>query len=478
MEVKNFRRSHEMKRQIPDLDKDHCDCSNPKGNKLERNGTVITSGAQLAIVYRKIGELTPYANNPRTHSKAQIRKIEKSLKRFGFVNPILIDADLTIIAGHGRLEAAKLLGLEEVPTIRLDALTEAEVRAYVIADNRLALDAGWDEDILRIELQNLALETDIDILLTGFEIAEIDQIIIGDVPVSDKADELPPELPDTVTQLGDLWLLGDHRVFNGDAREERSFATLMGDLTASAVFTDPPYNVVIDGHASGNGQIHHREFAMASGEMDEAEFTAFLSIVINNLAGRSANGSLHYICMDFRHMRELLAAGQEAYDTLLNLCVWAKNTGGMGSFYRSQHELVFVFRKGKGPSLNNVQLGKFGRNRTNVWNYPGVNTLSRTGEEGNLLTMHPTVKPVALIADALLDCSARGEIVLDAFLGSGSTLLAATRIGRVCFGMELDSRYVDLAIRRWQKFTGEDAVHSTTKLTFNEMRGRRGWPDA
>ena len=235
-------------------------------------------------------------------------------------------------------------------------MTPSQIRAYVLADNRLALDAGWDKSILKIELQQLVFENDIDISLTGFEVGEIDLILNGEDPVCDGADDLPDEQPITVTQPGDLWQLGEHRVLCGDARAEAAFATLMGGLQASVIFTDPPYNVVIDGHASGNGEIHHREFAMASGEMDEAEFTAFLTAILANLALWSTNSSLHYICMDWRHMRELLAAGQKAYDSLLNLCVWAKNTGGMGSFYRSQHELVFVFRNGKGPNRNNMQL--------------------------------------------------------------------------------------------------------------------------
>jgi DNA modification methylase len=240
-------------------------------------------------------------------------------------------------------------------------------------------------------------------------------------------------------------------------------------LRAGIVFCDPPYNVKIDGHVTGNGSIRHREFAMASGEMNEAEFVAFLTTCLRLLARHSLSGSVHFICMDWRHMKELLAAGGQVYDSLLNLCVWAKNCGGMGSLYRSRHELVFVFRHGKESHRNNVQLGKFGRNRTNVWEYPGVNTFSKTGEEGNLLSLHPTVKPVALVADALLDCSARGEIVLDGFLGSGSTLMAAERVGRICYGIEIEPLYVDVAIRRWQRYTGEQAIHVSTGKTFDQL---------
>jgi DNA modification methylase len=237
------------------------------------------------------------------------------------------------------------------------------------------------------------------------------------------------------------------------------------------VFTDPPYNVKIEGHVCGNGAVHHREFAMASGEMSEAEFTAFLRSAVGLLGEYSTNGSLHYICMDWRHVGELISAGRGNYDRLVNLCVWAKDNGGMGSLYRSQHELVFVFRKGAKAHRNNVALGKHGRNRTNVWRYPGVNTASKQAEEGNLLALHPTVKPVALVADALLDSTARGAVVLDSFLGSGTTLLAAERIGRACRGIEIDPAYVDVAIRRWQRLTGEMAVNVETGETFTTQEG-------
>jgi DNA modification methylase len=239
------------------------------------------------------------------------------------------------------------------------------------------------------------------------------------------------------------------------------------------VFTDSPFNVRIDGHATGNGAIRHREFAMASGEMSEAEFASFLNNSLRLISEFSANNSVHYLCMDWRHCAELIAAGMQNYDEFLNLVVWVKNSGGMGSFYRSQHELVFVFRKGKGPHRNNVQLGRFGRNRTNVWSYGGIQTLSKQSDEGNLLAMHPTVKPIAMVADAILDCTARGEVVLDAFLGSGTTLMAAERVGRICYGIEIDPIYVDVAVRRWQKYTGESAVHAVTGKRFDEIAAER-----
>ena len=278
---------------------------------------------------------------------------------------------------------------------------------------------------------------------------------------------MPASLP--ISKLEDIWILGRHRLLCGTALASAAFAALMGDERGAMVFTDPPYNVAIDGHASGLGAIHHRPFPMASGEMDGAEFTAFLRQALGNLAAVSVNGSLHYICMDWRHIGELLTAGRDVYDELKNLCVWVKDNGGMGSLYRSQHELVFVFKHGRKGHRNNVQLGQFGRNRSNIWNYPGANSFSRCGEEGNLLALHPTVKPVAMVADAILDSSARGDIVLDAFLGSGTTLIAAERTARRCYGLELDPAYVDTAVRRWQALTGRSAHHALSGRSFDDL---------
>ena len=426
---------------------------------------------QLSVVYQPVATLVAYAKNARTHSKHQIQQIADSIAAFGFNNPILIDNTDTIIAGHGRLRAAQLLGMERVPTIRLETLTPDQVRAYILADNKLAENAGWDNSILAIELQHLlTIDETIDITLTGFAVPEIDLVLKEASQPSDPEDELPAEeTGPAVTEAGDIWCLGKHRILCGNSLQEESYKTLMGERRAAIIFCDPPYNVAIDGHVCGKGAIRHREFQMASGEMSEAEFVQFLSTSLGLFAKYSVPGSIHYVCIDWRHMKELLTAGGQVYDSLLNLCVWVKNSGGMGSFYRSRHELVYIFRNGKGPHRNNVQLGKFGRNRTNVWEYPGVNTMSRQGDEGNLLAMHPTVKPVQMIADALLDASSRGEIVLDGFLGSGSTLLAAERVGRICYGIEIDPIYVDVAIRRWQRLTGEQATLQASGKTYEEV---------
>ncbi len=428
----------------------------------------------LSVEFLPITALKPYSGNARTHSKKQIRKIAESIRAYGFINPILIDRNNRIIAGHGRVEAAKLLGLETVPTICIEHLTEDQIRAYIIADNRLAEEAGWDKSILAIELQHLIAIPEL-VGLTGFEMAEIDGIIIGDVVPAkgepDPADQLPEILNGPpVSKPGDLWLLERHRLLCGSALEGVAYQTLMNGMPAAMIFTDPPYNVRIDGHVGGLGKkIRHREFAMASGEMTKPDFISFLTRTCSLLARYSADGSIHYICMDWRHMSELLEAGQLAYTELKNLCVWVKDNGGMGSLYRSQHELVFVFKNGKAPHHNNVQLGQYGRYRTNVWQYPGVNSFSRKSEEGNLLALHPTVKPVAMVADAILDCSARGDIVLDSYLGSGTTLMAAERTGRLCYGMEFDPLYVDLIVRRWQKHTGGSAVHAVSGKRFDDL---------
>jgi DNA modification methylase len=387
----------------------------------------------------------------------------------------LARANGELVAGYGRWLAAKELGLREVPTIRLEHLTEAQVRAFTIADNRLTEIATWNEKLLAEQLKELSeLELDFSLEATGFTMGEIDLRIEGmGEPEEGNADpaDAPPELSPgpPVTRAGDLWLLDRHRVYCGNALDRAAYRALMQGEKASMVFTDPPYNVPIAGHASGLGRTRHGDFVMACGEMTEAQFTDFLTEACILLARHSAVGSLHFVCMDWRHIDEILAAGREAYDELKNLCVWVKSNAGMGSLYRSQHELIFVFKHGKAAHRNNVQLGQYGRHRSNVWHYPNISAFGRGGEEGNLLALHPTVKPVALVADAMLDASARGEVVVDAFLGAGTTLIAAERTGRRCFGLELDPLYVDVTVRRWQAYTGDKARHATSGRLFDDM---------
>ena len=428
---------------------------------------------RLKITQQNPAALQPRATNPRTHSKKQIRQIASSIERFGFTNPVLIDGTGGIVAGHGRIEAAKLLGIDKVPTIRLEDMTEAEIRAYVIADNKLAENAGWDRELLAIELQGL-IELDIDATITGFEMPEID-ILIGELEVveeDDPADEVP-EVSDgpSVTRLGDIWRIGKHRLICGDALDPASYDRLLDGAEAQMVFADLPYNVPINGHVSCLGKVKHREFAMASGEMTEDEFTAFLATAFRNLAGHSADGAIHFIWIDWRHLFELLSAARGVYSEFKNLCVWNKTNGGMGSLYRSKHELVFVFKAGTAPHINNVELGRHGRYRTNVWDYAGVNSF---GKDRNAeLALHPTVKPVALVADAILDCSTRGGIVLDAFAGSGTTLVAAEKTGRRGYGIELDPRYCDVTVNRLAAATKVEAIHAKTGDTFHEIERQR-----
>jgi DNA modification methylase len=429
----------------------------------------------LQIEQTAIHALSPCDRNARTHSKRQIRQIAESIRKFGFNNPVLTDDKLQIIAGHGRVEAARLLGVTMVPTVRLSHLGETERRAYVIADNALATKAGWDREILAIEMQGL-IELGFEVELTGFETAEIDLIVEGLQEATSEAaspEDLvsEPHSGPIVSRTGDLWLLGSHRLLCGDSRSRDAYLALMGDDKADLIFTDPPYNVRIDGHVSGLGRVQHREFAMASGEMTEGEFQRFLTQVLGAAVHASRDGSLHYICMDWRHLLDVLSVGQALYGAFVNLCVWNKNNGGMGSFYRSKHELVLVFKAGEGAHTNTVELGRHGRYRTNVWDYAGVNTFRR----GRLddLAMHPTVKPVALIADAIKDASRRSDLVLDPFCGSGSTIVAAEKTGRRARALEIDPQYIDVAVRRWQQFTGKRANLEASGASFEDVAEQR-----
>jgi DNA modification methylase len=441
-------------------------------NCKEPTERLLTVKSNLAIEYRSIAALRPDPKNPRLHKRRQIRQIARSIEVFGFIVPILVDGRGQLIAGHGRVLAAELLGMTQVPTIKLEHLTEAQTRAFMIADNRLTENSAWDKGLLGEQLKALSiLELDFSIEVTGFEVSEIDATIEGLTPASrgkeDPADAIIKSASKLqVTQTGDLWALDRHRLYCGDARNDAAYSALMQGQRAAAVFSDPPYNDPIDGYVAGFGKIHHAEFPMASGEMSGVEFTTFLTEVLSLLARHSADGALQFICMDWRHTPELLAAAQQAYTEFKNLCIWVKDIAGQGSLYRSQHELVFVFKSGKRAHRNNIQLGQFGRYRTNVWQYRRVNSLARTIDESNLSYLHPTVKPVEMVADAILDCTARGDVVLDPFLGSGTTVIAAERTGRVCFGIELEPRYVDTIVRRWQKFTGLEAVHHGTGETF------------
>lgn len=425
--------------------------------------------ADIRIVMRPPSELKLAKTNARTHSQKQIAQLAASIRQFGFTNPVLTDGRGRIVAGHGRVEAAKQLGLSSVPTLPLSHLSEADARAYALADNRLAEQSGWDEDLLRIELAELEAVITFDLEVTGFSTGEID-VLLEPMSKDDRLNEAPEVRRATATvERGDLWLLGEHKLLCGDAREPADFARLMEEEKARMVFSDPPYNVPIDGFVGGLGKIKHDEFAMAAGEMTPAQFTDFLATAFENAAAVSVDGAVHYQCMDWRHIEEMMEAGRRVYSQLLNMCVWSKDSAGMGTFYRSQHELVFVWKVGEASHLNLVELGKHGRYRTNVWNCRGVRKNGRQSE----LDLHPTVKPVPLIIDAIKDASKRGEIVLDCFGGSGSTLIAAERARRRARLIEYEPNYCEVTIQRWEKQTGKMAVFADTGETFSEVAMRR-----
>jgi DNA modification methylase len=417
----------------------------------------IPAPSRLAVTYRAVSDLIPDPRNARTHSKRQIDQIRASIEAFGFTNPILADPEGHIIAGHGRLRAARAMGFAEVPTITLSGLSEVQKRALRIADNKIALNAGWDVEILQLELGELAsIDVDIDPALTGFSTGEIDVILSS---AADPDDEVIPPLPVTPrTKPGDIWILGEHRVGCGDGRDAGFLQRVIGGARVDAAFLDPPYNVRIGGNAVNIGRrpvasgTEHREFAMASGEMSEVEFRSFLADTLGAAARVSRDGAVHFVCMDWRHMDDVSAVGSAIYGERLNLCIWNKSNAGMGSLYRSKHELVFVYQVGTAPHLNMVELGKHGRNRTNVWDYASVNSMRGSRRED--LALHPTVKPTGLVADAIQDVTRRGDLVLDLFLGSGTTLLAAERTGRRFRGLDIDPAYVDVAIERWSARTG------------------------
>lgn len=395
-----------------------------------------------------------------------------SIETFGFINPVVIDENQRIIAGHGRVLAAKLLNHNEVPTVEIRNLSEAQLRTYMIADNKLTDNSSWDEGALRIELEYLSgIDLDFELEITGFSTGEIDLILEGDGEFSTSSTEdLPPVPNSSIVQRGDIFELGRHRLICGDCRDSDDMAALMGNDLAAAVCTDAPYNVSIKGHVLASTTTHP-EFSVASGELTETQFIEFLTDSMSNHYEHSKDGSVHFFFMDWRHIQEILTSGLSVYDAFLNMCVWVKTNGGMGSFYRSQHELVFVFKKGKTSHTNNIQLGKHGRNRTNVWCYAGMNSFGVEREEA--LVMHPTVKPVAMISDAIMDVTRRGEIVLDGFIGSGTTLIAAHECGRIYYGVELEPRYVEVAIRRFQNITDEPVIHFQSGLSFDEFQEDR-----
>lgn len=430
----------------------------------------------LQIIYRAPQTLSAHSRNARRHSPGQINKLKASISAFGFNTPVVVNESGEILAGHGRVRAAIELDLAQIPTVMLGHLSATEARAYMLADNRIAELSTWDEIQLADELEELSTTDELfEITDTGFEMPRIDVLIedrhkpkreedVADAPVD-------PGTVEPVSRPGDLWLLGRHRLFVGDALDPLGYRALLGNERAQMIFIDPPYNVPIGGHVSGLGRARHREFVMGSGEMSPAEFEAFLRKTFDRLIAASIDGAIHYVCMDWRGLSAMLAAGT-VYSELKNICCWVKSQGGMGSLYRSQHELVAVFKSGAAPHINNVELGKHGRNRSNVWAMAGMNSFQKN--RADKLAMHPTVKPVALVADAILDCSKRGGLVLDVFAGSGTTLIAAERTGRLGAVMELDPQYADVILRRFCDVTGVEPVNAWTGRTVQRRSNAGG----
>ena len=427
------------------------------------------------IEYRPIEVLKAYATNPRKHPEKQLVKLAASIREFGFALPVLVDENDILIAGEARVAAAKRVGMVEIPVLVAHQWSAAQVRAYRLTDNRLAEHATWDREVLALEIAAIIELDETPIEVLGWDTGEIDLILDEAADIEDPEDPADEQIEppaDPVSRTGDLWVLGKHRLLCGSSLDEGAWVTLLAGEVAAMAFTDPPYNVKVSGHICGLGKVSHPEFAMASGEMSKAEFTAFLTDFIGKLSAHLKDGAVLDICMDHRHIGELQAAIDANGLTSLNLCVWNKTNGGMGSLYRSKHELIFITKKGSAPHTNNVELGKHGRYRTNVWDYAGVNTFGK-GRMADLAD-HPTVKPVALVADAIRDVTMPGEIVLDAFMGSGTTILASERTKRRGYGVEIAPGYVDVAIRRWQAMTGQEAVLESTGQTFAEMAAERG----
>ena len=434
------------------------------------------SELRLQIEYLPVAALIANELNPKIHPDRQINALARAIGEVGFVSPIIVDQDSRIVAGHGRVLAAKKVGLSEVPAVRLEHLNDHQLRALMLADNRLSELGSTDQVLLAENLKLLTVEgLDLDVeAATAFTMGEIDKIIHD---ANEAQDDDPDDLIEgvetgpAVNRLGDLWDLGGrHRLICGSSLEPEVWQLLMNGEKAAMSCNDFPYNVPIAGHVSRRAGVAN--FAMACGEMDRDQFTEFEEKVFRLIAAHSGPASIHFAFCDWRHLIEMQTAGEAVFSELKNVCIWDKGRGSLGSLYRSAYEMVFCWKLGRGRSRNNVALGRYGRNRENLWRYPGVGTF-RHSDEGDLLQLHVTPKPVRMIADAILDVTARSDIVIDAFLGSGTTIIAAERVGRRCFGIEIDPDFADIIIRRWQRHSGEAAIHVPTGKTFAEIAAER-----
>lgn len=425
------------------------------------------------IEYWRTANLRP-GPRVRKHPEAQIERIRASIERFGFLCPPLISDTGEIIAGVARTEAARRLGFDELPVLVASGMSTANIKAYRVADNKLAEMSSWDREVLKFEFEAiLEIDSTFDLQYSGFDTAEID-LVLNPVSSDDEQgpdDEAPALSVTAVSRVGDVWVLGDHRLVCGDALSAEALGVLMAGDSARFILSDVPYNVPVGGHVGGLGKTQHREFVQASGEMTVAEFETFLRRAIAGASAYLVDGGVAGFFIDWRSVETMLRVGRELGLKLLNLIVWNKSNGGMGSLYRSKHELFCLFKKGKASHVNNVQLGAKGRYRTNVWDYAGVNTFGAGRMDD--LEAHPTVKPVAMIADAIMDLTERNDLVIDSFVGSGTAMIAAQKTGRIARCLELDPLYVDVAIRRFKARFGIDAVHEATGLTFDTLSAQR-----
>ncbi len=432
--------------------------------------TVLKNSTEWQWISTKA--VKPYARHARNHNKRSIEKIKKIIAHYGQLVPIIVDPNNVIIDGHAVWQSMSELGSDTIAVVVVNGRSDPEVKALRLALNRIPSDAAWDNERVREELQEL-VNLSFDLELTGFDAIEIDHLLEVDLPklnLADDGEQISKPKGPAITAFADIWICGRHRIGCGDAQDQSLVERIAVQEQARMCFIDPPYNLPIAGFVSGKGHIKHREFLRGAGELSPDQFITLLTKSLAVLRQVTADGALIYACMDWRHIYELLDAGRHCNLELFNLCVWAKTNAGMGSLYRSQHELICVFKTGSASHTNNVELGRHGRSRTNLWTYRGMNVFGADRKE--LLASHPTVKPVLMIADAMRDVTKRGDAVLDTFLGSGSTLMAAEEIGRVCFGVELDPLYVDVAVRRWQQKTGRDAVHLDTGELFDDRSAR------
>lgn len=429
---------------------------------------------RLQTLYVAPTDLKPPERAVRKHSKPQLKQIEASISERGFIDPMLVTSEMQIVCGYARWLAASALGMELVPVIVVDHLSNEQLRLYAIAENKIAEQSEFDIDELRAELGELE-EHGLDVTFSGFPTSELDDLFSVKINEaghgSDEDEEGFEPQAAAITRPGDIYQFGAHRLICGNSLEKKTLDALMGHEKAGMVFSDAPYNLPAKA-ITGKGKSKFADFAMAAGEMSKAEFTEFLTTSFKRCVEFSKDGCIHFQCMDWKHMGEMLAAGEAAYTELKNLVVWSKHSAGMGAFYRSQHELLFVWKSGTAPHTNNFGLGQTGRYRTNVWQYKGNAGFHR--ERNEELAVHCTVKPWSMVADAIRDCSKRGEIVLDPFGGAGTTAIAAEKTGRMARLIELDPAYCDVIIRRWQKLTGMDAILAATGQTFSELERKRG----